>query len=39
VASLGSTEAIPGVDGLLVLAVGWGVLPPLLFRLTTILRR
>ena len=37
-ARLGATEAIPGVDGLLVLAIGWGVMTPLLFKLAKTLR-
>jgi hypothetical protein len=32
-ARLGATVAVPGVEGLLVLAIGWGVITPLLFKL------
>jgi len=37
-ARLGATEAIPGVEGLLILAIGWGVITPLLFKLARNLR-
>jgi hypothetical protein len=32
-ARLGATEAIPGMEGMMMLAVGWGVMTPLLFKL------
>jgi hypothetical protein len=37
-ARLGATEVVPGVAGLLVLAIGWGIMTPLLFKLATTLR-
>jgi hypothetical protein len=37
-ARLGATEAIPGMAGLMILAIGWGVMTPLLFRLAKTLR-
>ena len=38
-ARLGATETLPGIEGMVLLAIGWGVMTPLLFRLATILRR
>jgi hypothetical protein len=37
-ARLGATETIPGVEGLLILATGWGIITPLLFKLAGKLR-
>jgi hypothetical protein len=37
-ARLGATEALPGAGGLLLLAVGWGVMTPLLLKLAKTLR-
>jgi len=37
-ARLGATETIPGVEGLLILAIGWGVMTPLLLKLAKTLR-
>lgn len=37
-ARLGATEAVPGWQGLLILAIGWGVMTPLLFKLAKALR-
>ena len=36
-AKLGATEALPTLSGLLLLAVGWGVMTPLLVRLAKVL--
>jgi len=38
-AKLGATEALPSLNGMLVLAVGWGVMTPLLVWLARICRR
>lgn len=37
-ARLGATETIPGMEGLAILAIGWGVITPLLFKLAKTLR-
>jgi len=37
-ARLGATEALPGVAGMVLLAIGWGVMTPLLFKLAKTLR-
>jgi hypothetical protein len=37
-AKLGATETLPGVEGLLLLAIGWGVMTPLLLNLAKTLR-
>ena len=37
-ARLGATEALPGMEGVIILAIGWGVMTPLLFRLAKTLR-
>jgi len=37
-ARLGATEAIPGMWGMMILAIGWGVMTPLLFKLAKTLR-
>lgn len=37
-ARLGATAALPGVEGLIILAIGWGLVTPLLFRLAKMLR-
>ena len=38
-AKLGATEALPSLNGMLVLAVGWGIMTPLLVWLARICRR
>jgi hypothetical protein len=38
-ARLGATEAIPGVEEVVILSIGWGVMTPLLFKLAKTLRR
>ena len=37
-ARLGATEAIPGVEEVMILSIGWGVITPLLFKLAKTLR-
>jgi len=37
-ARLGATETIPGMEGLAILAIGWGIMTPLLFKLAKTLR-
>jgi Protein of unknown function (DUF2878) len=38
-AKLGATETLPTTGGLLVLALGWGMMTPLLVRVATLVRR
>ena len=37
-ARLGATETLPGMEGVVMLAIGWGIMTPLLFKLAKTLR-